>query len=376
MNGPTGSSAAASVNGVHHNGYESNDDSVAADASDAGGTFQNSTPEDHANHQPVGSRSPNAHMPDGTFMTQPQAESNPCESSFLSCKDGSDHEGSDNGSSELSNFGSSLSSEEAGASGLAQRLEDLTAGSTENAAEPCTDKLKRLLKDLTVKLTELESLSVQADNEEGKAKYENAIEKLGLMIGNSIGSNSSDDLQELNEIACEIQSWLKKNSELIGKFEIQPGGIRVPDVKTGSLCNVQFDDYINGVANSGVMVVWDELMDEIYSYLGKHDIQLSGHCLYTRSEDGIYKPVLSLSLSWVNNKELADFTFLLDGDSQKGMPYFLGELDGFLRPVFGEMREAGASVPEKSPVESYQHQQVVDESSLEGGRADYKSTSL
>ncbi|KEI72232.1 hypothetical protein [Endozoicomonas elysicola] len=352
MNGATG--AAASVNGAHFNGYESSDNPAAVDANVAGGTFRNSTPEDHANYQPVGGRVPNAHMPEGTFMTQSQAESDPCESSSLSRKDGSDHEDSDSGSSELSNFGSSLSSEEAGASRLAQRLEDLTVGSTENAAEPCIDKLKRLLEDLTVKLMELESLSGQADSEEGKAKYENAIEELGLMIGNSIGSNLSDDLQELNKTACGIQSWLEKNSKLIGKFEVQPGGIRVPDVKTGSLCNVQFDGYINGVANSGVMVVLNELMKKIDSYLGKHDIQLSGYCLCTRAEDGIYKPVLSLSLSWVNNRELADFTFLLDGDSQKGIPYFFDELNGFLRPVFGEMREAGASAPERSLVESYQ----------------------
>ncbi len=201
MSNPVINGGASSVNGIQLNGIGQSDPPLADNAGHAGGTFQNSTPGDQANYQPVGYRSPNIHTPVTTFMHPEGAQGEAGEFSALRHPADSNDEGYDDEVSDLSVCGSSTGSVGSGASSIEEGIEELalTAGSAESTAED-SFLLEERLAALLESLKELESLPAQSRKEEDKIRCEKEVEALSRVAND------------------KIKSWFEKHSELLNKL--------------------------------------------------------------------------------------------------------------------------------------------------------------
>ncbi len=366
MNWPSvNTGLAAYANGITSNGYDQDDYALPVDTQYAGGTFRSRAPEDHQRSLAVGARASSVVLPAYNYMNPPSGGSGTDNPSVVRFTIGSDDENSDDEPSPLSSLSSGPGSEPGDLMGLEQTLESLLvgeAGSTEGAVGGYLCEREQILKALTLSLNKLASLSSSGKGGNDKA-VDNAREKLGQMITNSI---TTARLKDWHEIACGIQSWQKTNCKLLEKYGVNPDEPKIPDLITRGMVPIKFDDFINGIANTGVMPNLGEGLEKIGTYLDGHDVTMLEHLFCTDMSKEVHMPLLSFSFyrenlldsqypdDLLDGDELPDFTYLLDGDKNKDLNHLARELDAYFQPVFQAVREDGGSVPADTLEEYFQ----------------------
>ncbi|WP_257264517.1 hypothetical protein [Endozoicomonas sp. ONNA2] len=323
-----------SVYGVQTNGDDSDDSAMSESVLHAGGIFRSSTPEDQQ-RCPVGARVPGAVTHVANYMNPPLGESGTDKPSVVKFIIGSDDESSDDDGSSLS----SGSSEPGNLTGLEQSLQSLLV---EGAYFPEGAGVQRGLITVEAIKSSLNELASLSSSQQGGKDMANAREKLGQMITNAI---TTDDLAELPDIAGKIQAWLKTNGTLLNKYGVKPVDPKIPDFSTGAMVQIKFEDYINGIANTGVMSEPSKGVEKINTYLQNHGISIHGYSLCTDMRN---MPMVSLSFYRQNamcpadGEDFPDFTYLLDGDKNKDWHHLARELDAYFQPIFAS---EGGSVP-------------------------------
>ncbi|WP_419831509.1 hypothetical protein [Endozoicomonas atrinae] len=356
MNQLNGYVGAASANGIQHNGQDQDDSDLSESADNAGGVFRSSTPEDGGNQQPVANRSPNVYMTTATYMSQERAESDADEPSAPGHAVGSDQEIFDSDASDLSSYVSNADNsglEQTEISDLEQTLKGLTVNES-GVAQECYCGRDQILEALSSGLRKLDSLSATANSDEDIAEYDKAREELNRMVSDSLNFISTNRFEELNEIARGIQSWQEENCTSLEGHNFKPCDFKIPDLITGAGVQVKFGHVINGIANTGVMLDLGGGVEKVHTYLDGYDVVMDGYSLCTDMREEVCMPLLTLSFTGGHTKELPDFSFLLDGNENSSWKHLAREMDGYLKPVFQGVLEAGGSVPAGTLEEYFQ----------------------
>lgn len=349
--------SAVFFNGIKSNGQDQDDSTLPANTQHAGGTFRSRAPEDQQRSLPVGNRASSAVLAAHNYMNPQPDGSETGHSSMARFTVGSDDENSDDNYSPLSSLSSNPGSEPADLRGLEQALENLAverSGSTEGAVGGRPYGYNQILENLTLKLNKLASLSSPGRGGDDKA-VDNARKKLGQMITDSI---TTARVEDWHEVACGIQSWQKANGSLLKKCGVKPSDPEIPDLIAQAMVPIKFDDFITGIANTGVMTDLSEGVWQIDTYLNGYDVTIQGLPSFcTDMGKEVHMPLLSLSFyrenvlasrypgDLLDGDELPDFTYLLDGNKNKDWNHLARELDAYFQPIFQWVREAGGSVP-------------------------------